>query len=482
MIIENLDALKTWLSKTLEPICDADPSALAKYVVALVKKDKSEKELKALCIDQLDVFLQKETQIFVDKLFEAVGNRSYLPPSEQQAPGTKTQPKLDKDEVKKEEPNREDDRDKKFSRRVNHSPPQSSSRYGRDGRALRVPEDKRDEPQMRNQGPDRALRRVEDRGKREERPRKREYERNPLRRDSYRERYNRRRGRSRSYSRSRSRSWSKDRLRDRERDRDRERGRERDHSRSRERDATKPKYDHEAGDRSEVADGYAPPPLVSTTTTSHFPVPVAKAAPIHQPPPGLPPPPPLMTPPPAQLRPPVPPPGSLPPSLPPVTGPPPPLPPLQGSGIVAPPNSIASSVPTIVTSGMRSSLPPPSAPLFPSDSYETDMYNPEAPSITSMSRTMQYRHRASVQRPNLIGLTMGDMDTPHREKPPNHRVVMESDPRKRAARPHDGNMAPKKPWFDNFPNHQGFQNRAPPQFHPPNSRLLVRQIPPDLNN
>lgn len=39
--------------------CDADPSALAKYVLALVKKDKSEKELKALCIDQLDVFLQK---------------------------------------------------------------------------------------------------------------------------------------------------------------------------------------------------------------------------------------------------------------------------------------------------------------------------------------------------------------------------------------------------------------------------------------
>lgn len=39
--------------------CDADPSALANYVVALVKKDKPEKELKALCADQLDVFLQK---------------------------------------------------------------------------------------------------------------------------------------------------------------------------------------------------------------------------------------------------------------------------------------------------------------------------------------------------------------------------------------------------------------------------------------
>lgn len=39
--------------------CDADPSALANYVVALVKKDKPEKELKAFCADQLDVFLQK---------------------------------------------------------------------------------------------------------------------------------------------------------------------------------------------------------------------------------------------------------------------------------------------------------------------------------------------------------------------------------------------------------------------------------------
>lgn len=47
--------------------CDADPSALAKYVLALVKKDKSEKELKALCIDQLDVFLQKG-KIFVLKI------------------------------------------------------------------------------------------------------------------------------------------------------------------------------------------------------------------------------------------------------------------------------------------------------------------------------------------------------------------------------------------------------------------------------
>ena len=38
--------------------CDAEPTALAKYICALVRKDKPELELKALCNEQLDVFLQ----------------------------------------------------------------------------------------------------------------------------------------------------------------------------------------------------------------------------------------------------------------------------------------------------------------------------------------------------------------------------------------------------------------------------------------
>lgn len=37
--------------------CDADPAALAKYVVALVKKDKPVEELRDICVDQLEVFL-----------------------------------------------------------------------------------------------------------------------------------------------------------------------------------------------------------------------------------------------------------------------------------------------------------------------------------------------------------------------------------------------------------------------------------------
>ncbi|KAM6943433.1 RNA-binding protein 26 [Xenentodon cancila] len=553
MIIENIDALKTWLSETLEPICDADPSALAKYVVALVKKDKTEKELKALCIDQLDVFLQKDTQPFVDKLFEAINNKSYLPQAEQPS----SLVKIEKEELKKDETNREEERDKKFSRRVNHSPPQSSSRYGRDGR----------------RGDDR---------KRDDRSRKRDYDRNPPRRDSYRDRYNRRRGRS--YSRSRSRSWSKDRIRDRDRERDRDRDRDRDRSRSRslsrtrsrsrsrDRDSGKIKYDHDRADRSESGDVYTPAALVTTATTSHFPVPslsstITVIAPTHHhsnntteswsdfrpehpvdrapfnrgpppqqrkrcrdydekgfcmrgdmcpfdhgsdpvvvedvnlpsmlpfqpppipgvdppPPPGLPPPPPLMNPPPVNLRPPVPPPGALPPSLPPVAGPPPPLPPLQPAGMDAPPNSITSSVPTIVTSGMRSSLPQASAPLFTSEHYDTDVYNPEAPSITNTSRPI-YRHRINAQRPNLIGLTMGEVDHPQRDKIPNNsmRIVMESESRKRLPPSHDGGLPPKKPWFDrpnfNKPNHQGYHKRT--QFSP-NAKLLVRQIPPELNN
>uniref|UniRef100_A0A3Q1G9F4 RNA binding motif protein 27 n=1 Tax=Acanthochromis polyacanthus TaxID=80966 RepID=A0A3Q1G9F4_9TELE len=100
MIIENVEALKSWLAKLLEPICDADPSALANYVVALVKKDKPEKELKALCADQLDVFLQKETVEFVDKLFECLTTKNYLGnPAAKEAPKEEIKPPAVKSDV-----------------------------------------------------------------------------------------------------------------------------------------------------------------------------------------------------------------------------------------------------------------------------------------------------------------------------------------------------------------------------------------------
>eukprot|EP00794_Sanderia_malayensis_P007433 gene7433-8255_t len=84
MIIENVEALRIWLTEKLKPICDADPSALAKYVVALLKKEKPLKELQDVCMDQLDVFLGDDTKVFVSKLFEALEDQSYLPSNQLQ--------------------------------------------------------------------------------------------------------------------------------------------------------------------------------------------------------------------------------------------------------------------------------------------------------------------------------------------------------------------------------------------------------------
>ncbi|XP_066436881.1 RNA-binding protein 26 isoform X3 [Eleutherodactylus coqui] len=598
MIIEDFDALKHWLSKTLEPICDADPSALAKYVVALVKKDKSDRELKALCIDQLDVFLQRETQGFVDKLFEAVNTKSYLPPPEPTSTVIVKEDPIESQEreAKKEEVPKDDEKEKKPLRRVNHSPQPSSTRHreNKENNRKRSNSDREGTSVTtfrsggQEQKPDvdttsgrlsgskaqssKNVRIREDR-KKDDRSRKREHERNLPRRDSYRDRYNRRRGRSRSYSRSRSRSWSKERQRDR--DRDRSRSRTRSRTRSRDKDSGKPKYNLERLEPSD--DSYQTSSSVPHIGPAHYPVPTLSSTitvitPSHHgnnssenwpefhedqvdhsnygrppmpkkrcrdydekgfcmrgdlcpfdhgsdpvvvedvnlpgilpfpaqppvvdgpPPPGLPPPPSILTPPPVNLRPPVPPPGPLPPSLPPVTGPPPPLPPLQPAGMDAPPNSATSSVPTVVTTGIH--LPPPPVvappplfssgpiPLFP-ETYDSDGYNPEAPSLTSTSRPM-YRHRVHAQRPNLIGLTSGDMDLPPREKPVNNnmRIVVDSDSRKRNLTPGDSGIPPKKPWFDkpnfNRINAPGFQKKV--VFGNENTKLELRRIPPDLNN
>ena len=45
--------------------CDAEPVALAKYVCALLKKNKPEQDLRDICVDQLDVFLQQSKHIYI---------------------------------------------------------------------------------------------------------------------------------------------------------------------------------------------------------------------------------------------------------------------------------------------------------------------------------------------------------------------------------------------------------------------------------
>lgn len=60
--------------------------------MALLKKDKPEKELKRVMIEQLDVFLTEETKSFVERLFEAISTEEYL-----KLPPPATATKTDKD-------------------------------------------------------------------------------------------------------------------------------------------------------------------------------------------------------------------------------------------------------------------------------------------------------------------------------------------------------------------------------------------------
>ncbi|KAM9289574.1 RNA-binding protein 27-like isoform 2-T2 [Morus bassanus] len=538
MIIENVDALKSWLAKLLEPICDADPSALANYVVALVKKDKPEKELKAFCADQLDVFLQKETSGFVDKLFESLYTKSYLPSLEP----TKVESKpagQEKEEVKEEnfQESVEEERD---SRKKKYSSPQRSRA---DSSEQRTREKKRDDGKWRD------------------------YDRYYDRSDLYREKSGWRRGRSKSRSKSRGLSRSRSRSRGRSKDRDTNRSvehRERSKFKS-ERNDVEGSYNPVSVSPSKSSEQYssaqsipsavtviAPAHHLENTTESwsnyynnhsnpssfgrnpppkrrcrdydergfcvlgdlcqfdhgNDPLVVDEVSlpsmiPFPPPPPGLPPPPGMLLPPlpgPARnMRLPVP---QAHPQAPPPVVLPVPRPPLTQSSLINNRDQPGTSaVPSLAPVGARLPPPLPQNLLYTvsEHTYEPDGYNPEAPSITSAGRS-QYRQfftRAQTQRPNLIGLTSGEMDTNPRAaniiiqtEPPipitNNssnvtRVVLEPDSRKRS--PSSMECPPlKKPWLgkqaNNNQNKPGFLKKN--QYT--NTKLEVRKIPPELNN
>ncbi|KAF8320567.1 uncharacterized protein EI90DRAFT_3292861 [Cantharellus anzutake] len=78
--------LKPWLIKSLEPICDADPEVLSDYILALLKHDAPEKELRATFVAQLRDFLEDEAESFVEKLFQVLRTRSYIPYDDGQPP------------------------------------------------------------------------------------------------------------------------------------------------------------------------------------------------------------------------------------------------------------------------------------------------------------------------------------------------------------------------------------------------------------
>ncbi|KAI0048419.1 hypothetical protein FA95DRAFT_1490904 [Auriscalpium vulgare] len=85
------DHLKPWLTKTLEPICDADPDALADYILALLKHNAPENDLRKELASQLDEFLEKEGPGFINTLFTALRTKSYLPYTASPLPPTTSQ-------------------------------------------------------------------------------------------------------------------------------------------------------------------------------------------------------------------------------------------------------------------------------------------------------------------------------------------------------------------------------------------------------
>ncbi|CAG5872098.1 unnamed protein product [Menidia menidia] len=544
MIIENVEALKSWLAKLLEPICDADPSALANYVVALVKKDKPEKELRALCADQLDVFLQKETVGFVDKLFECLTTKNYLGnPAAKEAPKEEVKPPAVKaDVVEAETP--EEERENRRRR----SPLRSRSEFNES--------------------------RSRDDRRREERKR-REFERHgKSASDSHRERERHERRRGRSHSRSRSRSGSPGKSRDRE------------HRGGRE---FKSKFEAERKDTDSYSSSPHPfPPSSSagvpgsgaapTATPAHLPDSTtdswsgyysaqrqegaskpfgSKSASLKQrcrdydekgfcvrgdlcpfdhgsdplivddvslpnmipfppppvmPPAGLPMPPITEPPPPLRM-----------PSMPPYGQPPPPgvfpmtRPPLIATSGIDPPNHQPpiTSAPSVGPAGvgMPPTLPPPPQPppscssvslrpqyAQPEYNYDPEGYNPESPGLTTAGHNpyRQFIPRVQSQRSNLIGLTSSEgqgsraaniviqTEPASASSAPGSNVSRfntEHDSRKRAMGPSpaDGPGA-KKPWMEKPGFNNQHKSMFPKRNHYVNTKLEVRKIPRDLNN
>ncbi|KAF8168342.1 hypothetical protein B0H34DRAFT_56490 [Crassisporium funariophilum] len=88
--------LKPWLVRTLEPICDAEPGALADYILALLRHNVPESEMRKELAVQLDEFLEKaECNSFIDTMFTVLRTKSYLPYSAATASPSFTPKSLD---------------------------------------------------------------------------------------------------------------------------------------------------------------------------------------------------------------------------------------------------------------------------------------------------------------------------------------------------------------------------------------------------
>ncbi|KAK6002180.1 hypothetical protein QM012_001818 [Aureobasidium pullulans] len=73
------EELKAWVVKRLEDISDADSDVLADYVIALIKSDESDDQVKQNCQDNLLDFLHDSTPQFVNDVFAHLENSDSKP-------------------------------------------------------------------------------------------------------------------------------------------------------------------------------------------------------------------------------------------------------------------------------------------------------------------------------------------------------------------------------------------------------------------
>ncbi|KAK2758208.1 hypothetical protein FQN54_004052 [Arachnomyces sp. PD_36] len=73
--------VKDWVVKKLEHISDADSDVLADYVLALIRSDAPDEEIKKASLENLEDFLRENTAQFVDEIFEKFNPKKPEPPT-----------------------------------------------------------------------------------------------------------------------------------------------------------------------------------------------------------------------------------------------------------------------------------------------------------------------------------------------------------------------------------------------------------------
>lgn len=71
--------MKKWVVKRLEDISDADSDVLADYVLALIRSDAPDEEIRRASIENLEDFLRENTVQFVDEIFATFGPNKVEP-------------------------------------------------------------------------------------------------------------------------------------------------------------------------------------------------------------------------------------------------------------------------------------------------------------------------------------------------------------------------------------------------------------------